>query len=50
MSFINGNSNKKINNMNNFYNIRQGNNYQTPFKINNNLFNNNTGQNIQNNI
>ena len=29
MSFINGNSNKKINNMNNFYNIRQGNNYQT---------------------
>ena len=38
MSFINGNNNQKINNRNNFYYMRQGNNYQTPYKINNNIF------------
>ena len=48
MSFINGNNNQKINNRNNFYYMRQGNNYQTPYKINNNIFNNEP--NIPNNI
>ncbi len=48
MSFINGNKNQKINNRNNFYYMRQGNNYQTPYKINNNIFNNEP--NIPNNI
>ena len=47
MSFIN--NNQKINNRNNFYYLRQGNNYNTPFKINNNNYLN-YGQNIQNNI
>ena len=36
MSFIN--NNKKINNRNNFYNFRQGNNYNIPFKISNNNY------------
>ena len=49
MSFINGNYNQKINNRNNFYILRHGNNYNTPFKINNNNYINHE-QNIQNNI
>ena len=55
MSFINGNNNQNINNRNNYYYFRHGNNYQSPFKINDTILNKeqnkyNNQNNIQNNI
>ena len=56
MSFINGNNNNQIiNNRNNFYYFRHGNNYQSPFKVNDTILNKeqnkyNNPNNIQNNF